>query len=70
MIRFLLGGFIVAHGLVTAAVWTAPAKGGEPFRATHSWILGEVRLLAVGLALVAAIGFVLAGVGFLAHQGW
>jgi hypothetical protein len=70
MIRFLLGGFVVAHGLVTAAVWSAPAKGDEPFRATHSWLLGDVRSLAVGLALVAAIGFVLAGIGFLSHQSW
>ncbi len=70
MVRFLLGGFVVAHGLVTAAVWASPAKGGEPFRATHSWLLGDVRSLAVGLALVAALGFVLAGAGFLAHQSW
>jgi hypothetical protein len=48
----------------------SPAKGGEPFRATHSWVLDDVRSLAVALALVAALGFVLAGVGFLAHQSW
>ena len=70
MVRVLVGGFVVAHGLVTAAIWTSPAKAGEPFRATRSWILGDVRSLAVALALVAALGFVLAGVGFLAHQGW
>jgi hypothetical protein len=70
VIRFLLGGFVVAHGLVTAAVWAAPAKGGEPFRATHSWLLGDARSLGLALALVAAVGFVLAGVGFLTHQGW
>ncbi|HVH53625.1 MAG TPA: hypothetical protein VNA32_05760 [Actinomycetota bacterium] len=70
MVRLLLGAFVVAHGLVTAAVWATPAKAGEPFRATHSWILGDVRSLAVALALVAAIGFVLAGVGFLSHQSW
>jgi hypothetical protein len=70
MIRFLLGGLVVAHGLVTAAVWAAPADGGEPFRATHSWLLGDARSLGLALALVAAVGFVLAGVGFLTHQGW
>jgi hypothetical protein len=70
MVRVLLGGFVVAHGLVTAAIWATPAKGGEPFRATHSWVLGDARSLAVALALVAAIGFVVAGVGFLAHQDW
>lgn len=70
MVRLLLGAFVVAHGLVTAAVWATPAKGGEPFRATHSWLLGDVKPLALALALVAAMGFVLAGVGFLAHQSW
>jgi hypothetical protein len=70
MIRVLVGGLVVAHGLVTAAMWGTPAKEGEPFRATHSWILGDLRSLAVALALVAAIGFVVAGVGFLAHQSW
>jgi hypothetical protein len=70
MMRFLLGGFVVAHGLVTAAMWVTPAKAGEPFRATHSWLLGDARSLAVTLALVAATGFVLAGVGYLAQQSW
>ncbi len=70
MIRFLLGGFVVAHGLVTAAIWVTPAKGGEPFRATHSWLLGDARSPAVVLALVAAAGFVLAGCGYLAQQSW
>lgn len=70
MVRILLGGFVVAHGLVTAAVWGMPQKPGEPFRATHSWLLGDARSLAIALALVATVGFVLAGVGFLGHQTW
>ena len=61
---------MVAHGLVTAAIWMSPAKEGEPFRATQSWALGDVRSLAVALALVAALGFVIAGIGLLAHQTW
>jgi hypothetical protein len=36
MIRFLLGAFLVAHGLVTALIWVGPAKADAPFRATHS----------------------------------
>jgi hypothetical protein len=70
MVRFLLGGFVVAHGFVAAMIWAAPAQEGAPFRVTHSWLLGEVRALGVALALVAAFGFVLAGGGYLAHQGW
>jgi hypothetical protein len=59
MVRFLLGGFVVAHGFVTAMIWTAPANEDAPFRVTHSWLLGDVRALGVALALVAAFGFVL-----------
>ncbi|MFB3739265.1 MAG: hypothetical protein ACE14W_09930 [Candidatus Velamenicoccus archaeovorus] len=70
MVRSLLGGFAIAHGLVTAAIWAAPSDGSGPFRAAHSWLLGDVRPLAVFLALLAAVGFVLAGAGYLAHQGW
>ena len=41
MLRVLLGAFIVAHGLLTAFIWVSPPK------ATHSWLLGEARPLAV-----------------------
>jgi hypothetical protein len=70
MIRVLLGVFIVAHGLLTAFIWASPPRATDPFRATHSWLLGDARPLAVVVALVAAIGFVLAGVGFIADQAW
>jgi hypothetical protein len=70
MLRVLLGVFIVAHGLLTAFIWISPAKADAPFRATHSWLLGDARPLAVVVALVAAIGFVLAGVGVIADQAW
>jgi hypothetical protein len=70
MLRVLLGAFIVAHGLLTAFIWLSPAKADAPFRATHSWLLGEARPLAVVIALVAAAGFVLAGVGVIADQAW
>jgi hypothetical protein len=61
MLRVLLGAFIVAHGLLTAFIWLSPAKADAPFRATHSWLLGEARPLAVVVALVAAAAFMLAG---------
>ena len=70
MVRFLLGAFIVAHGLLTALIWVSSPKADAPFRATHSWLLGEARPLAVVVALVAAAGFLLAGVGFIADQAW
>jgi hypothetical protein len=70
MLRVLLGAFIVAHGLLTALIWAGSPKAESPFRATHSWLLGEARPLAVVVALVAAAGFVLAGVGVIADQAW
>jgi hypothetical protein len=70
VIRVLVGAFIVAHGLLTAFIWLSPAKADAPFRATHSWLLGEARPLAVGIALVAAAGCVLAGVGLIAEHAW
>jgi predicted exporter len=70
MIRVLLGAFIVAHGLLTAFIWVDPAKANAPFRASHSWLVGDARTLAVGIALLAAAGFLLAGVGFITQQAW
>jgi hypothetical protein len=70
MIRVLLGAFIVAHGLLTALIWLSPPKADAPFRATHSWLVGDARPLAIVIALVAAAGFVLAGVGIIADQAW
>jgi hypothetical protein len=61
VIRVLLGGVVVAHGLLTALIWLSPPKADAPFRATHSWLIGDARSLAIVIALVAAAGFVLAG---------
>ena len=70
MIRVLLGTFIVAHGLLTAFIWVSPADGNAPFRASHSWLVGDARPLAVVIALVAGAGFVLAGIGVITQQAW
>jgi predicted exporter len=70
MIRILLGAFIVAHGLLTAFIWVSPPNQDAPFRVTHSWLLGDARPLAVVIALVAAVGFMLAGVAFIGQQAW
>jgi hypothetical protein len=54
VIQFVLGAFMVAHGLLTAFIWVSPAKADAPFRATHSWLVGDTRPVAVVIALVAA----------------
>ena len=70
MLRVLVGLFVVAHGLVTFGIWAAPATDKAPFNPSHSWLLGDARTLAVALAAVAAVAFLVTGGGFLAQQGW
>jgi hypothetical protein len=40
MVRVLLSGFLIAHGLVHIAIW-APKHDPEkaPFDASHSWLI-------------------------------
>lgn len=54
-----------------------PPKADVPFNSSRSWLLGifgvgegSIRPLAITLAVIAAIGFVLGGGGWLAAQGW
>jgi hypothetical protein len=70
MTRVLAGMFVIAHGAVTALIWSVPAEADAPFHATRSWLLGESRPLAVALAIAAAAAFAVAGVGITAHQTW
>jgi hypothetical protein len=73
--RWVLGGFLLAHGLihvlffVPAPATTAGTAGRAewPFDMTRSWLvtsggldLGPVRLLGAALVVVVAVGFLLA----------
>jgi hypothetical protein len=71
MLRLLLIGFLIAHGLVHVALW-APKYDPEtaPFDPSHSWLLGDQRSLARVLAFVAAALLVVAGVGLAVHGEW
>jgi hypothetical protein len=68
--RWLAGLFLVAHGLLHAAIWLPPPDKGAPFDARHSPMLGDVRGAAIALALLAGAAFVVSGVGYLAGQDW
>lgn len=70
MARLLLGTVLIGHGLVTLAVWSTPQSADAPFDPSHSWLLGDAHGLAVVAALLAGVGFVLTGVGFLRRRGW
>jgi len=72
MWRFLFIAFLLAHAGIHAAIWATPAAKdpNAPFNAGHSWLLGDQRVLAQVLALLAA-GFLLAaGIGLWAHTEW
>jgi hypothetical protein len=70
MLRWLLIVFFVAHGFVHVAIWAPKYEPEKPFDPSHSWLIGDQRLLAQVLAFVAAALLVLAGIALLAHGGW
>ena len=71
MLRVLLIGFLIAHGLVHVAIW-APRYDPEKasFDASHSWLIGDQRPLAQVLVFVAAALLALAGIALWSHGGW
>ena len=49
MIRFLLGAFMVAHGLLTAFIWVSPAKAVALLLMTlffNPWLLAGIAINA------------------------
>jgi hypothetical protein len=74
MFRFLMGGFVIAHGLVTIAIWSPNPKSGDPaapMDTSHSWLFGDARSLALIIAVAAGIAIAIAGIAFLANlQRW
>jgi hypothetical protein len=71
VLRWLLIGFLIAHGLVHVAIWALkydPEKAA--FDASHSWLIGDQRPFAQVLAFTAAALLVLAGIALWTHSGW
>lgn len=70
--RLAIGLLLVVHGLITGAIWVPPQRSADVagFGWQASWLFAGVRPVVVTVALVAAGGFVIAGVGYLGHQGW
>lgn len=80
MLRFLVGAFIVLHGLVHLLYWGQSARYFE-LQPGMTWpdgswafsrFLGDeaTRKLASVLLIVAAISFVVGGIGIFAKQAW
>ncbi|MEI5098443.1 hypothetical protein RB200_06915 [Streptomyces sp. PmtG] len=79
MIAFVVGAFLIAHGLLHPGVWTAPRQPDEPtpFDPGHSWALSAVhvrpataRATSLALAWYTAVVYAVAGAGALAGSDW
>ena len=68
--RWLLGLFLVAHGLIHVAIWLTPANGDAPFDVRHSPLFGDLGALSTAGGLLAGAGFVLSGIAYLLDVPW
>jgi hypothetical protein len=71
--KALLGSLVIAHGLVTIAIWSPnprTAAADAPMDTSHSWLLGDARGPALALALIAGLTIVLSGIAYLGGQSW
>ena len=70
MIRILIAGFLIAHGLVHIAVWATPklqTAEGSPFVSSNSWLIGSTKALAALLAVLVAVVLISGGVALFAE---
>jgi hypothetical protein len=72
MWRFVFIAFLILHGAIHAAIWATPKQEGRdiPFDASHSWLLGGQRALAMTMALAVAGLLVASGIGLWVHAEW
>ena len=72
MLRTVAAMFLIAHGIVTGAIWIPPQRGKNlpGFGSQASGLFAKSRPTMVALGAVASAAFVAAGVGVLAHQDW
>lgn len=74
--RWVVGLFFVAHGLIHLATWLVPLRPGAPFDAGHSWLLSATglgtgaRAPAMIVAVIVGLGFAVGGLGWLAGGAW
>ncbi len=70
MTRIALGVLVIAHGLITLAIWIPPPSNDAPMHPSHSWLLGESRLTSLVIAILAGFLILSSGIGILFHQDW
>lgn len=70
--RTAFGLFLVAHALVTGAIWLTPPDAAKPagFGNQASWLFADSRPAMVTVTALAAGALAIAGVGVLANASW
>jgi hypothetical protein len=73
--RVAVGIFLILHGLVHLGIWGPSSAPDAPWDTSRSWLLrgadkGTRRTVAIVLATITTIGYVLAGVALLAGGQW
>ena len=74
MVRLLTAGFLIAHGLIHAAIYAPPKPQTEqPFDPAHSWALSaahvgipSMRAISVNFSWAVAALFAASGIALLA----
>jgi hypothetical protein len=72
MTRMLIGGFLIAHGLVHIGMWGVPKRQtaeGSPFVSSDSWLIGSTKGLAAVLAVLVAVVLISGGVALFSQTG-
>jgi hypothetical protein len=65
--------FLFAHAAVHGVMWSLPftdAVDDMPFDPAESWLVGRRPVIGIGLAGLAAVGFVIAGPAFAVRATW
>lgn len=68
--RWLIGVFLVVHGLVHVAIWLTPASSDAPFDVRHSPLFGDLGVLATAGGLLAGVAFVVSGIAHVLDAAW
>ena len=70
MWRILTIAFLIAHGAVHLAVWLSPINPDAPFNPSHSWLVGDQRVVAILFAVVAGALLIVGGEGLWMAEPW
>ena len=68
--QWIAGLFLIAHGLVHLAIWLPKPDPKAPFDVGRSPFAGDVRRVAVVLAVSATVVLAAGGIGLIGGTSW